>query len=106
MKAESILIGLSGKGKNDKQIIIEGQLTIGNAALLKKHLLKAVTGPKKIKIVFKNIVKIDLAVLQILTAFRKSSEQRGIELSVESELTDTIKSSLQNTGLERFFIQN
>ena len=106
MKADSILIGLSGKGKNDKQIVIEGQLTIGNAALIKKHLLKAITGQKKIKLVFKNVVKIDLAVLQILTAFRKNTGLRGIELSVESELTDTIKSSLQNTGLERFFIQN
>jgi anti-anti-sigma regulatory factor len=106
MKAESILIGLSGKGKNDKQILIEGQLTIGNAALLKKHLLKAIAGHKKIKLVFKNIVKIDLAVMQVLTAFRKNADLQGIELSVESELTDTIKSSLHNTGLQRFFIQN
>ena len=106
MKADSILIGLSGKGKNDRHIVIEGQLTIGNAALLKKHLLKAITGPKKIKLVFKNVVKIDLAVLQILTAFRKSAELQGVELSVENELTDAIKSSLQTTGLERFFIQN
>ena len=101
MKTESFSITTSDINISDKQLILEGQLTIKNAASIKRDLLSALDSSQSVILVFKNVVKIDLSVLQLLVALQKSAVLHNKKLSVDGELTGNVKSVLLNSGLQK-----
>lgn len=104
MKTESFSITTSGINVTDKQVILEGQLIIKNAASIKKGLLSAFDSSQNVTLVFKNVIKVDLSVLQLLVALQNSAAIHNKKLSIDSELTDSVKSVLLNSGLQKIFI--
>jgi anti-anti-sigma regulatory factor len=86
------------------QILLEGQLTIKNAASIQRDLLSVLNSSQNINLVLKNVVKIDLAVLQLLLALQKSAATHNKKLSFDNELTGNIESVLLSSGLQKKFI--
>ena len=103
MKTQSVSIITSAISNDSKEVKLEGQLTIKNAASIKSDLLSALTSSKTVKIIFKNVIKIDLAVLQLIIALQKSAARDNKEFLLDNELTDNIKSVLLNSGLQKIF---
>lgn len=106
MKKESVSITTLTSGVNNTRLLLEGQLNIGNAHGIKRELIFALNGSQNLELVFRNIIKIDLAVLQLLIALQKSAVRLEMKLSFDMELTDDIKSVIQNSGLEKILIMN
>ena len=106
MKKESFLVTSSVTDANHIKVLLEGQLVIKNARAIKKELLFALTRAKPLEFVFRNIIKIDLAVLQLLIALQKSAVKLGKNLSFDFELTEDIKSVMEHSGFAEIFIGN
>jgi hypothetical protein len=106
MKDQSISVTtLAGNGISIK-LLLEGQLILKNADLIKKELLAALNSSQHIELVFKNIIKLDLAILQLLVGLQKSAAEPGKNLSFDFQLSDTIQAVIRNSGLEKLLIPN
>lgn len=106
MKKESISITTLAAGADTTRLLIEGQLIIRNANTIKSELIPALNSSQNLEIVFKNITKMDITVLQLIIALQKSAATLKKKLSLDIELTDYIKSVIQNSGLEKLLITN
>jgi anti-anti-sigma regulatory factor len=106
MKRESVSITTLTSGVNNTRLLLEGQLTIRNAHAIKRELLLALNSSQNLELVFRNMIKIDLAVLQLLIALQKSAARLEKTLSFDIELTDCIQSVMQNSGLEKLLATN
>lgn len=104
MKNQNIVITILANSAKNIRLLLEGQLILKNADLVKKELIAALNTSQNIELVFKNITKIDLSILQLLIAFQKSAAITGKNLSLDIELADTIRSAIWNSGLEKLFI--
>ena len=103
MKKESFLITTS-VSDSKTQILLEGLLIIRHANTIKRQLLLALNVFQNIELVFRNIIKIDMPVLQLLIALQKSAARLDKNLSFDIELTDATKLVIQNSGLEKILI--
>ena len=103
MKKESFLITTS-VSDSETQILLEGLLIIRHANTIKRQLLLALNVFQNIELVFRNIIKIDMPVLQLLIALQKSAARLDKNLSFDIELTDATKLVIQNSGLEKILI--
>jgi len=101
MKNQSISITVLANSGENVRLLLEGQLIMKNADLIKKELIAALNSSENIELAFKNIIKIDLAILQLLIALQKSASRLGKNLTLDIELTDTINSVIRNSGLEK-----
>ncbi len=88
------------------EVVLEGILTIHNAAMIRDSLLPLLDGPENIIVVLKNIVKIDLTALQLMAALKKSANEKGINVSFKSSFNEPVLSMLDNTGLSIIFAKN
>ena len=104
MKPESLLLTRSGAGASGIHLIMQGQLVVKNAKAIKEELLSALNNSQNLQLVLNNIIKIDLAVLQLLIASQKMAARLQIKLSFEIEFTDQIKLVMYNSGLEKYFL--
>ena len=104
--AENILITVSETSSHDKQVVLEGHLVIRNAALIKEHLVSALNSSKNVTLLFKNVIKIDLPVLQLLIALQKTAAVQDKKVSFDIEFADKIKSTLYNSDLNKIFLLN
>ncbi|MEO6734539.1 MAG: hypothetical protein ABIN01_25185 [Ferruginibacter sp.] len=100
MKNESILVTINSTSPGNVQISFEGQLAIKNAAAIKSGLLTALSSAQNLAVVFRNIIKLDLAILQLLIALQKSASRLKKKIIFDIESTDYIKSVIHNSGLE------
>ncbi len=103
MKKESFVIKTIPQGFDNTQLLLEGQLVIRNAAIIKKELLSALSNSRNLELILKNITKADMSFLQLLIALQKSAAAQEKKLSFEMELTDYMKSVVKNSGLEQIF---
>lgn len=100
MKEKSILVTTSDTNSDYKQILLQGQLIIRNAGEIKRELISALKSSQNLKLVFRNVIKLDLSVLQLLIAFQKSAFALNRKISFDIELPDYITPVLQNAGLQ------
>lgn len=96
---ENFLITLSSIGPNRAQILFEGQLIIRNCNAIKRELILAINSTITLEIICRNIVKIDLAALQLFIALQKTAVNLGKNLSYEMQVSDKIRSVINNSGL-------
>ncbi len=102
MRKESFFIKKSTINIDSILVVLEGQLTIRNAGLIKTELLKVLTdSQKKLKLVLENVTKIDIAFFQLLIALQKSAVILNKEVSLDVGTDNKLKSAIKNSGLEK-----
>ena len=106
MKKANVSVSINCISSGNVQILLEGQLIINNAKAIKSKLLKALSKAQNLELVFRNVIKLDLAVLQLLIALQKSAPSLEKIISFDMEPTDYIKSVLHNSGLQNILAQN
>jgi len=62
-------------------ILSEGKLVIRNAAKIKNELLIALEGSQNLVVVLKDVIKIDLTIIQLLIGLQKSAGSHGKKVS-------------------------
>ncbi len=106
MENESFVVKTINPGQSQTQLLLEGQLVIRNAALIKKELLSALTNSQTLELILKDITKVDMAFLQLLVALHKSAAIAGKRISLDIEPTAYMKSVVENSGLQNHLTIN
>ncbi|MEO8766561.1 MAG: hypothetical protein ABI416_19830 [Ginsengibacter sp.] len=106
MKNPSISVTILANSAQNIRLLVQGQLIMKNAPLVKKELINALNSSENIALVLKNIVKADLGVLQLLIGLQKSAALLGKTLTLDIELTHNIHSVILSSGLEKILIPN
>lgn len=102
----SVSITTLASGAKNTRLLLEGQLISRNGNKVKSELILALNSSENLELVFKNILKMDMAFLQLLIALQKSAARLEKKLSFDIELTDYVKSVMLNSGLEKLLIMN
>ena len=103
MKNESFSVITNSDNSKNIQVVLEGQLVIRNAKEIKRELLLALANPLSLELIFRNVIKVDVAVLQLLIALQKSAARLQKKVSFDFETTGYLKSIMHNSGLEKVF---
>lgn len=106
MKKGSVSITTTGTDPNTTRLLLEGQLVIRNAGVIKTELLRALYNSQNLIVAFKHIVKLDVSVLQLLVALQKSAAVLRKDVSFDIEINEHTLSVLQNSGLEKLLLTN
>ena len=104
MKNGSIPVIPSSANPDTTYVLLEGQLVIRNAKKIKNELIVALMSSQNIVLVLRNIVKIDLAVIQLLISLQKSAISLGKNVSYDADLPDYIKSVMNHSGFAEILI--
>lgn len=104
MIQENVVVNTIATNYPNIQILLSGQLVISNAAQIKKELLTALTNFQSIDLVFENVIKADIAFLQLLIALRKSAIGLDKQVSFDAPASNYLKSLIKNTGLEQILL--
>jgi MFS superfamily sulfate permease-like transporter len=104
-KEENIQIKPSKKkGENLVNIILENELTIFSIEIMKDKIIEAVMKYDQIGFELKNVNNIDLTYIQLLYSIKKTAEKLNKKVSFNVELSDDIKSLLNNSDLSKVLI--
>ena len=103
MKNDCDIITSCRTGDNHIRVLLTGQLNIRNGTIIKKELTGALNSSQNLEVVFRDVIKIDLAVLQLLIALQKSAAQLEKNLLFDIELPEHIQGVINNSGLKRIF---
>lgn len=106
MKTESFSATALSPSANNTQLLLEGQLVIRNAHIIKKELLSALNNSQNLELIFKNITRVDLSFLQLIIALRKSAVNTGKEISLHAASNQQVRSAIIKSGLENNFGMN
>ena len=106
MNNDTAIITSSHTGDGHLTVLLEGQLIIRNGNTIKKELTDALNRSQNVTLVFRNIIKIDLAVLQLLIALQKSAATLEKNLSFDIELPEHFRTVIKNSGLDGIFLFN
>ncbi len=87
---------------NDKEIkiVLEGDLSLQNAAQIKKALVGKDKKFQSVEITCRDITAIDVSVIQILEAYRKSITAAHKMIKIVMDLPYDLKTLLDNAGLK------
>lgn len=96
----------SESSSGNTRILLQGRLVIGNAAEIKKILITAINACQNLTLVLNDIIKIDVAVLQLLIALQKTAGKLQKNLFFDFGTTSYVKTVLQHSGLEKTFATN
>lgn len=99
MNKEGFLVTTSAADAQTIQVTLEGHLVIRNAVAIKNELMAPLAGPQNVYLVLRNVIKLDLAVLQLLLAFQKSADTPAKNVRYNLALPEKIQSLLEYTGL-------
>lgn len=86
-------------GSSNAQLLLEGQLAIRNASLLKKELLTALSNSQNLELILKNITKVDMAFLQLIIALQKNAAKNNKSVSLQMEPSTYLSSIIKKNGL-------
>lgn len=86
-----------------KSLVAEGDLGIKNAASLRKSLLETGFSSGENILNLRNVEKLDITTIQLITSLRKQLEGSGKKLIVKAELPDGIMKLMANTGFSSTF---
>lgn len=106
MKTESFSATALFPTANTTQLLLEGQLVIRNAGIIKKELLSSLNNSQNLELIFKNIIRVDLSFLQLIIALRKSAGNTGKEISLNAASNQQVISAIITSGLENNFEMN
>jgi len=98
MTRANISIRVISATPHTTRILLKGQLVVSNAEPIKKEFLDALNRSENIELIFKNITKLDLTVIQLVIALQKSVLQLKKNLSFDLELSEHIKLLMENSG--------
>ena len=95
------LVFLASKRKKTKKInlLIEGNFSLANAALVNEKVIPALESFDHLDIVLKNINQIDLAAIQLLYTLKKTQAAIDKTVTIDAELSKEDRSVLFNSGL-------
>jgi len=85
MKKESTPVTTIPDNIQTVHVLSEGNLVIRNAAKIKNELLIALAGSQNLVIVVKQLIKIDLTIIQLLVGLQKSAASHGKKVSFSFE---------------------
>ncbi|MEP7250916.1 MAG: hypothetical protein ABI683_01010 [Ginsengibacter sp.] len=106
MKKETFVIQTIGTDLHSKQMILEGQLAIGNAAIIKKELTSALNDSQNLELILRNVVKADMAFLQLLISLKKSALAENKHVAINIDDSESINLAITNSGLSGNFFNN
>lgn len=102
MKNENYLITVSPSGSGTTRVLLEGQLIIRNAAEIREQLIAAIKNYENLELVLENVTRIDLSVLQLLVALKKSAANFSKKVSFRPELSGKMKAIVERSGFGGF----
>ncbi len=85
------------------QIHFEGSLSVSEIESIKHTVLSALQQYSTINIQLRNIVTLDLAVLQMLFALRSAAKTEDKKIHLEMHLSEELQSIVRQSGLEQKF---
>ena len=100
MKKEIFVVRTTGTDLHSKQMILEGQLVIRNAAIIKKELLSALKDSQNLELILRNVIKTDIAFLQLLVALQKSALAEKKHVAINIDDSESINLAIKNSGLQ------
>ncbi len=92
------------KGENLVNIVLENELTIFSVESMKDMIIEAVMKYDQIGFALKNVNNIDLTFIQLLYSIKKSAKKLNKKVSFDIELSDDMKSLLNNSDLSKVLI--
>lgn len=84
---------------HSKQMILEGELVIRNAAIIKQELLSALSNSQNLELLLRNVIKADMAFLQLLVALKKSASAAKKSFNISIDESECMRASIENSGL-------
>lgn len=99
MEKDSISITTTSANPAAIHVLLEGQLVVRNAKKIKNELTAALTGSQNVVVALRHVAKMDLAVIQLLIALKKSAGKLGRNVSYDADLPEHIKSIMEHSGL-------
>jgi ABC-type transporter Mla MlaB component len=106
MKNQSISIKVLTDSVTNIRLLLEGQLIIKNAEYIKMELTAALHHSQNIELVFKNVLRIDVAILQLIIALQKTAAKLKKNVTLDIEVTESIQAAIRNAGLEKLLTPN
>jgi len=100
MKKASIHIQPDTSDGTKAEILLEGELTLVNAEEIKVELLSAIEQYNQLTIKIMAVTNIDLSCIQLFISLRKTMAKLKKNLSFELNLSDDIKTLIQNSGFD------
>jgi len=100
LKKENISMVIDSGCPGKERLLLEGQLVIKNAHAIKQGLLTALDCSQNLTLVFSNIIRFDLTILQLVFALQKSASRLQKTISFDMESTDYLRSVILNSGME------
>ena len=107
MKKENFIIQTTATDSANTKVILEGQLVIRNAAIIKKELLSALANSQNLELIFKNVTRADIAFLQLLVALQKSAAA-SLEKKIVVDMAPSgyMESVIRSSGFETCLLHN
>lgn len=82
------------------EIILEGDLSLKNAAAILKSIRSLESGCSTVMIKLQNVARLDITTLQTIRVFKNKLAAEGKNASVQADLSDETESLLRNSGFK------
>ncbi len=89
------------QSENGCEAVVEGELTIENAAAFKDEIMKVLDQPGDIHFDLSGVAKIDISCLQILCSAHRALLEQGRN-AVLKKISEPFQNTLQKSGLEGY----
>lgn len=90
------------RADDEKIIKIGNEFSIKNIGEITQNLKKNLKNAKSALLKLENIEQIDLSAIQVVQSIRKFAEKKGIDLRIETQFNDDLKSLLISNGFTDF----
>jgi hypothetical protein len=100
LKTDNICMSIDSTLPGRERVQLAGKLVIQHAHAIKSGLLTALNRSQHLTIVLTNILKLDVAVLQLLLALQKSAVLQDKTIAFEIQITDYMRSVHACSGIE------
>ena len=95
-------MGISLSQTNASSLIrLDGAIDISEAAELKTVLLKALEAGNAIEISAETVCGLDVTAFQLLWAAGREAKRSGVQLALNAQIPDRVRSTLAEMGLDR-----
>lgn len=87
------------QGSVEERIVkIEDEFSIKNIGEITRKIQKNIRNAKAILVKLEHIEQLDLSAIQVMKAIQQYADKKDVELKLEMQLSDDIKSLLIKTG--------
>lgn len=92
------------KGESMANIVLENELTIFSIESMKDKIIETVMKYDHVEFALKNVNNVDMTFIQLLYSVKKTAESLNKKVSFNVDLSDDIKSLLNNSDLSKVLI--